>query len=126
MIKARILCLEDDLDTCELTSALLGTRGHEVVTASTIADAMRLIEADGFSLYIVNEHLVDGLGLDFIRRVRQSGSLIPILIHSAAAYLNAIEAGLRAGADEYLVKPEGWSKLVETVERLLRQNCPVN
>lgn len=120
--KTRILCVEDDGDTCELTRTILGAKGYEVVAINTTTGALRLIAADGFSLYIVNEKLPDGCGIDFIRRVRQSGSLTPILIHSAAAYSQDIEKGLQAGADEYLVKPDGWPKLVETVERLLHQS----
>ena len=82
---------------------------------------MRFIEENGFSLYIVNERLPDGHGLDFVRKVRQSGSPIPILVHSAAAYPKDIESAKQAGADEYLVKPNGWARQVETVRALLEQ-----
>jgi DNA-binding response OmpR family regulator len=122
MAATRILCLEDDEDTCELSTAMLEPEGYQVITASNIEEALRLIEADGFSLYIVDETLPDGHGFDFIRQVRQSGSGIPILVHSAAAFKQDIDDAIEAGADGYLVKPNGWPKLVETVERLLHRS----
>ena len=122
MATARILCLEDDPDTCELVTKMLEPYGYEVITADTIKEALRLIEAAGFSLYIVDEILPDGNGLEFIRRLRQSGSLIPMLVHSAAAYKKDIDDAMQAGADDYLVKPNGWPKRNKTVARLLRQS----
>ena len=118
--KPRILCLDDDQDTCEVATALLQSEGYEVVTAETLADALRLIEMDGFSLYIVDEWLPDGEGIDFIRQIRQSGSKTPILVHSANAFQHNVDAAIGAGANEYLVKPEGWKRLPQVVNSLLR------
>lgn len=117
--KKRVLCLEDDPDTCELVEIILAADGFEVIAANTLDAAMQLIGADRFALYIVDQHLPGGAGLDFIHRVRHSGDSTPILVHSAAAYKRDIDAALEAGADEYLVKPNGWTKLTETVNALL-------
>src|SRR4051812_44753051 len=119
-LKARIICLEDDQDTCDVVTIILQAAGYEVVTAETIATARRLIAEDGFSLYIVDERLPDGEGVDFIREVRQSGSKTPILVHSANAYQRDIDAAMEAGANDYLVKPNGWTKLRQVVDSLLR------
>lgn len=118
--KKLVLCLEDDPDTCELIEIILGADGFEVVIAPTLPDAMRLIEATAFAIYIVDQHLPGGAGIDFIRRARQNGDATPILVHSAAAFKRDIDAAIEAGADEYLVKPNGWTKLIETVNGLLR------
>ncbi len=122
MAPIRILCLEDNEATRELISQMLQAKGYTVITASTVNEVLRLIEADDFSLYIVDEKLPDRQGLDFIRRVRQKDSLVPILVHSAAAYKRDIDETIEAGANDYLVKPNGWPKLNETVERLLSQS----
>jgi DNA-binding response OmpR family regulator len=117
----RILCLEDEQDTCELVTIILQAHGYKVTTANTIAEAKRLIADHGFSLYIVDERLPNGEGVDFIREARAAGSKTPILVHSAAAFQRDIDAAMAAGANEYLVKPEGWTKLRQVVDALLRQ-----
>lgn len=121
MVPIRILCLDDDGDTCELVSSMLQSEGYEVITTGTIDEARRLIKANDFSLYIVDEKLPDGDGIDFIRQVKESGARVPILVHSAAAFKQDIDAAIQAGANDYLVKPNGWPKLCQTVTRLLRQ-----
>jgi DNA-binding response OmpR family regulator len=118
--KKRILCLEDDPDTCELVKILLGTEGFEVIAVSTLEDALQLTEEIPFVVYIVDQHLPGGAGIDFIRQIRQSGDHTPVLVHSAAAYKRDIDAAMAAGADEYLVKPNGWTKLSEAVNALLQ------
>jgi DNA-binding response OmpR family regulator len=122
MTRGRILCLEDDPDTCEVVTILLQRDGYEVVTAGTIAEALRLVAGEGFLLYIVDERLPDGDGIDFIRQVRAADSKTPIIVHSAAAFPQEIDAALAAGADDYLVKPEGWAKLPGAVGSLLRRS----
>jgi DNA-binding response OmpR family regulator len=121
LYKGRILCLEDDQDTCELVTITLQAAGYEVVTTDTITRARRLIAEDGFALYIVDEKLPDGEGVDFIREIRQADAKTPILVHSAAAFLRDIDAAMEAGASDYLVKPNGWTKLREVVDSLLHQ-----
>ena len=120
-LRGRILCLEDDADTCELITLFLRPEGYEVVTVGTIAEALRLFREDHFDLLIVDEILPDGLGVEFCRKVRETDSITPILVHSAAASKNDIDLAMQAGANEYLVKPHGWGKLIKVVKNLLIQ-----
>jgi DNA-binding response OmpR family regulator len=123
--KGRILCLENDTYTCELVTANLEPKGYEVIAAATIGEALGLFEKGGFDLLIVNEKLPDGRGVDFCRRVRESGSLTPVLMHAPALSKADIDAAIKAGADDYLIKPNGWRRLLETVDRLLNQTRSV-
>jgi two-component system, OmpR family, KDP operon response regulator KdpE len=118
----RILCIEDDDDTCSLVSRILEGEGYEVISAGTLAEGSEVLQGDGISLIILNVWLPDGNGIDFIRKVRAKDSLTPILVHSAAAYKKDIEEAIQVGANDYLVKPNGWAKLAETVAALLRQS----
>ena len=117
--KKRILCLEDDSDTNDLVRLMLEPEGYEVVTAPTVKDALRLFKKDGFHLLIVNEKLPDGEGNDFCREVRKVDRLTPIIVHSAAARKADIDEAIRAGANDYLIKPHGWSKIIEVVGKLV-------
>ena len=116
----RILCLEDNEDTCFILDALLSRRGFEVVSAADAEEALRLIREKQFSLYIVDSHLPAMSGLEFCREVRGAGDETPILIYSAAAYEADNAEGLRAGANAYLAKPN-IDEIVPTVMRLLEE-----
>lgn len=54
--KIRVLCLEDDRDTCELTKLILEAKGYELISTNISVEAMRLIGAAGFSLCSIDEN----------------------------------------------------------------------
>lgn len=117
--KPHILCLDDDPFTLELLGFVLGRNGYEVLTAVTVAQALELIRSNCFHLYIFDHILSDGTGIELCRRIRETDKTTPIIIHTGAAREIDIKAGIAAGADDYLIKPNGWDKLTETVERLV-------
>ncbi len=98
---------------------LLGRAGYEVGAASGVAEGLRLAEDGRFDLYILDNSLADGTGLELCRRIREFDSATPILFFSGLAYESDRRLGLDAGAQGYLVKPGGLDKLVETVTRLI-------
>jgi DNA-binding response OmpR family regulator len=120
--KVRILCLDSDRYTCELVTVNLRRKGYEVSAVETIAEASSLLEDGDFDLIIVNEKLPDGEGLDFCRRMKESGSLTPIVMHATALSKTDIDLAIEAGAQDYLIKPNGWRMLPETVDRLLARS----
>lgn len=117
--RARILCVEDDEDSCELMSFFLGSEGYEVVSANSAAEALMLAEGGGFALYILDNWFVSGSGIELCRQIRAFDPHTPILFYSGAAYDADIVEGMRAGAQAYLVKPTNFNKIIETVKRLI-------
>jgi DNA-binding response OmpR family regulator len=113
------LCLEDDNDSCALLAIILGAENYEVVTAHTIEEASRLIKSESFDLLIVDVILADGNGLNFCREVRARGCQTPILVHSGASEKADIDAAIEAGANDYLIKPYGWTSLIEKAREIL-------
>ena len=77
-MKKRVLCIEDNADTVELISEIL--KDYEVVPAKNLQDAERKAAAGKFDLYLVDYYLTDGLGLEFILKVKSLDSQTPILI----------------------------------------------
>jgi len=114
----RILCVEDNEDTCFILEALLGRQEYEVVSAPDAEEALRLIGSEKFDLYVVDTALPAMSGLDFCKEVRKSDAKTPILIYSAAAFDADREEGLLAGANAYIAKPNV-EEIVPTVRRLL-------
>ena len=114
----RILCVEDDEDTRDMLKARLGLSDFEAVVASDMDAALLLMERERFSLYVLDGGLRGVNGLSLCERIRASDTRTPIVIFSGHAFASDIEAGMSAGANAYLVKPDS-SELVSTIRRLL-------
>ena len=115
----RLLCVEDDADTRALLKIMLGYSDFEAVTTSDAASALRLMQGERFSLYILDGGLRSANGLSLCEQIRASDADTPIIIFSGSAFPSDIRAGMLAGANAYLVKPE-FDKLVPIIRGLLR------
>jgi DNA-binding response OmpR family regulator len=113
----RVLCVDDNEDTCFMLTALLG-RSYEAASAGNAHDALELARSEHFDLYVIDTMLGDSSGLDLCRRIRELDAQTPIIFYSGAVYEEDKEEGLRAGAQAYVAKP-GINKLLETAARLL-------
>lgn len=98
-----ILCVDDDEDTCELLQFLFDE--YEFISAHTLEDAFRLIESRRFDLYIFDNWLPDGSGVELCQKVRELGFDTPIVFVSGAAQIKDIQEALENGASKYLTKP---------------------
>ena len=116
----RVLCVDDDDDTCSMLCGLLGLVGCEASAAGTAAEALEAIAGGGFNLYLLDNWLPGGSGLELCRKIRETDPSTPIVFYSGADRESEREEALAAGAQAYLVKPGDVAALVETVRRLLR------
>jgi DNA-binding response OmpR family regulator len=114
----RILCVDDDEDTCELLKTMLGMADFDVVTVPDADEALRLIERERFDLYVLDSELPGFSGLTLCHRIRAVDAHTPVVIFSGHGFESHREAGVLAGANAYLVKPDA-SELIPTVKRLL-------
>lgn len=117
--KKRILCVEDDQDTCEMLTFLL-TDYHLVFTES-IQKALEVFKTGHFDLCLLDNWLTDGFGTDLCLEIRALNPLIPIVFTSGVAYQHEIEKALNAGAQAYLVKPYSMEELQKIVKELTEQ-----
>ncbi len=115
----RILCVEDDRDTCDVLRFVM--TDYDFTTVSFIAAADSLIESREFDLYLLDNWLPDGSGIELCEKIRKRGSKSPIIFTSAIGQRHDIDLAMSAGADRYLVKPYEPETLVQTVKELLRQ-----
>ena len=114
----RILCVDDDEDTCEMLTTLLGLSGLEAVCVGDVASAQNLMGNEQFCLYIIDSQLPGVSGMTMCEEIRAQDRDTPIIIFSGKAFPKDRDAGLRAGANVYLFKPET-DQIVPTVRRLL-------
>jgi DNA-binding response OmpR family regulator len=113
-----ILCVEDNADTRDMLKTKLGLYDIEAVVAPDAEAALRLMERERFSLYVLDGGLRDAKGLTLCEQIRASDARTPIVIFSGHASASDIKAGMLAGASAYLVKPDS-SELIPTIRRLL-------
>jgi DNA-binding response OmpR family regulator len=121
----RILCVEDDKDTCDLIKLILNQEGYIVLTAENMEKALSVIQNERISLCILDKKLPDGNGTDLCRKIKEFDETIAVVFYSGAARTSDIEEAKEAGADEYLIKPLGWDSLAETVNKLLEPNIQI-
>jgi OmpR-family two-component system manganese-sensing response regulator len=86
---------------------------------STVAAADLLIAEKEFDLYVLDNWLPDGSGVELCQRIRKLNATTPIIFTSAIAQRHDIDLAMQAGADRYLVKPYEPEVLVRTVKELL-------
>lgn len=116
----RILCVEDDEDTRQLLTKLLGDSGFDAVCVPDAAAALRLMAGERFRLYILDGQLPGISGLTLCQQIRQWDGHTPVLIFSGYGFASDRVAGIKAGANAYIVKP-AVSEVIPTVKRLLAQ-----
>jgi DNA-binding response OmpR family regulator len=116
--KCRILYVDDHEDTSFMLTHLLGQSDYEVVTASSMAEALNLIRNEKFDLYILDKRLPDGSGLDLCRKLNEATPDVPVIFYTGDAYALHREEGLCAGAEAYVAKPN-IDELVATVNQCL-------
>jgi PAS domain S-box-containing protein len=117
----KILVVDDNPASLYATSRILRSAGFEVIEADNGARAMALAEED-ISLLVLDVNLPDIDGFEVCRQLRARGrtAYLPI-VHLSATYVEtgAMEQGLAAGADSYLVHPADPAVLIATVKALL-------
>ncbi|MFE0589031.1 response regulator transcription factor [Micromonospora echinospora] len=114
----RVLLVEDDLRVAAVLAAALRRRGHEVVQALTAAEAVR---AEPVDLILLDMNLPDRDGLEVCRRIRQLSEEVAIIAVTARGEEHDRVAGLRAGADDYVVKPFSMVELQARIEAVMRR-----
>src|SRR5262249_57950468 len=114
-----VLCVDDDLDNCEIIAMALPE--IRFAFAHTFADGKDLIRRGLFDLYLLDNWLPDGSGVDLCREIRKIDANTPVLFLSAAAYASDHEAAAEAGASAYLDKPYGLLQLEAMIARLIHE-----
>lgn len=105
-VKPRVLCVDDDEDSREILSMMLKFRRIDTKTVGTAAQALSLIEAEQFDLYLLDVWLPDLDGFELCRRMRDVDPHTPILFFSGAAYEADKKRAIDAGANAYVTKPD--------------------
>jgi DNA-binding response OmpR family regulator len=114
----QVLLVEDDEGVASALAELLGHAGASVIRTIRGADALHRVK--GCDLVLLDLGLPDMDGLDVLRTLRRA-STVPVIIMTARDSDGAVVLGLRAGADDYLVKPVRKAVLLARIEAVMRR-----
>ncbi len=117
----RILVVEDDAETADYITKGLRESGFTVEHVEDGRDGLYLASSSSFDAVVMDRMLPGMDGLSVIKALRAGGVETPILILSALGQLDERVCGLRAGGDDYLTKPFGFSELHARLENLVRR-----
>src|SRR5262245_12194857 len=121
----RILVIEDDPDTAAQLVDCLRTSGYTVDLARDGQQGLALGRRADYLVMTVDRMLPRVDGIEVIRRLRDDGIVTPTLIISALGEVDDRVRGLRAGGDDYLVKPFAFAELIARVDALARRSPAV-
>jgi two-component system OmpR family response regulator len=117
----RLLIIEDDEDVASYVKNGLEQAGYTVDAAANGKDGLFLATTESYDGIIVDRMLPGVDGLTIIRTLRASDISTPVLVLSALGEVDDRVAGLKAGGDDYLVKPFEFVELQARIEALLRR-----
>ena len=120
-IALRILIMEDDLDAAEAMARGLADAGHQAVLAPDGEAGLAHARDGGFDVLVVDRMMPKVDGLTAVSTLRREGDATPVLFLSALGEVDDRVTGLKAGGDDYLVKPYAFSELIARVEALSRR-----
>jgi two-component system OmpR family response regulator len=120
----RVLIVEDDPDVAAYLGKALRETGAVVDHAADGREGLLLAASEPYDVLVVDRMLPKLDGLTIVRTLRASGNATPVLILSALGEVDDRVEGLRAGGDDYLVKPFAFAELQARIEALLRRAHP--
>ena len=115
-----IFVLEDDEAIGIGRSYTLQNENYEVTLAKTVKDAVEIICAKDFDLYILDLTLPDGNGYDICKLIKSKGDLPVIFLTAFDDEVNVV-TGLELGADDYISKPFRVKELLARIRSVLRR-----
>jgi DNA-binding response OmpR family regulator len=118
---ARILLVEDEVKLARFIELELSSEGYEISLAHDGMTGLSLLRESPPDLAILDWMLPGISGLEICRRLRSTGSSIPVIFLTAKDEIGDRVAGLDAGADDYVVKPFSIEELLARIRAHLRR-----
>ncbi len=117
----RILLVEDDAEAAAYAAKGLRDAGHVVDHALDGEAGLNMAASGGYDAYVIDRMLPKMDGLSLLSNRRGDGDETPALFLSALGEVDDRVSGLKAGGDDYLVKPYAFSELLARIEALGRR-----
>ncbi len=120
-MRDKIMVIDDDAKITSMLKRSLAFEGYAVTTAANGQEGLKLLLQEEPNVIILDVMMPQLDGWEVCRRIRESGSAVPILMLTAKDEVSDRVKGLDLGADDYLVKPFALEELLARVRSLLRR-----
>lgn len=117
---AKVLLVEDDHDLSDTLRDWLECIDYSVETAYSGPEALEKMGSARYDVVVLDWQLPDMLGVDVLKEYRAAGGKDKVLMLTGNRESGSREAGLSAGADDYLPKPFNLDQLMERLEAVLK------
>lgn len=117
----RLLLVEDEHSVGSVVKARLERAGYSVVWSKDGEEGVQQIRSSRFDMVLLDMNMPRLTGMEFLHIVRKEKYTLPILILSADRLLQDRVKALKAGADDYLVKPFDFEEVLARIEAHLRR-----
>lgn len=117
----KILVAEDDPSTSKLLCAILKLNGYDPVSARDGEEALEIMDHQHIDLLISDVMMPKIDGFELTKIIRESGSMLPIIMLTAKALPEDKRTGFLVGTDDYMVKPPDRQELILRIKALLRR-----
>jgi len=122
-----VLLIEDDADVAEFLKDALQEHGYNVEHVTTARDGLFVAASNNFGVIILDRMLPGGVdGIRIIETLRNQNNKTPVIVLSGMGEVADKVQGLRAGGNDYLVKPFAISELLARIEALTRSRTNPN
>lgn len=115
----KVLIIDDEADICYLLSTLLKQKNLEASYVNTLTDAAVALKNTTPEIIFLDNHLPDGLGMDFIEYIKNHYPEIKIVMITAHDTAADRQKALKEGADYFISKPFTRDMIYKTVEQLM-------
>lgn len=117
----RILIVEDEERLLSILDRSLRSEGYMVDGVTTASEGFEFLKTYHYDLVILDLQLPDGPGTGLLKRAREFGLTLPVLVLTASSDLDTKVDNFHAGADDYVTKPVAMAELSMRVQALLRR-----
>ncbi len=121
-----ILLIEDDQNAASYLIKGLSENHHQVDHASNGEDGLHMALTGEYDILVVDRMLPKRDGLSIVRMLRADHDKTPVLLLSALGEVDDRVEGLRAGGDDYLVKPYAFTELLARLDALTRRSSDID
>lgn len=118
----RVLVIDDEPSICWAFETLFASQGHQVLSASSAEEGLKLAEQSPPDLVLLDVRLPGESGLDMLPKLKQQIGRCPVIVMTAFGDLETAVAAVKRGATDYLTKPFELERVKQVCDAALRSS----
>ena len=123
----KALVVDDSMTIRRIVIKALGLAGiNDAAEAGDGMEAVKALQAGGFDLILLDWNMPKMSGIDTLHSIRQAGNKTPVIMVTTEAEKSRVIEAIKAGANDYLIKPFSPDQLAAKVKNLLGAAAPAS